>query len=138
MSTLPGSPRSPGSSSIDEEYEFGSDSFSETSLESDYESDLDEGSDANVGGAPAAKRRRLNGHFNSASNAQGRIIAETDEDEQKKIVEGADALLNLAGIRTPLSSSFSSSSVRSLSPTNNNNNNNTIKQEIQEDPWLLL
>ena len=61
-----------------------------------------------------------------------RLIEADDEDEKMKIVEGADALLNLAGIKTnnivPL---------RSISPSNsthgNNNNNNEVKKEKTDD-----
>ena len=44
----------------------------------------------------------------------GKISKEEYEEEQKKIVEGADALLNLAGIKTT-----SSSPLRSISPVTN-------------------
>lgn len=125
LTNLPDNPGSPGSS-IDEEYEFGSDSFSETSAESDFNDDddlADEGSDEEVL-QPAAKQRRLVGR---PSTRRG---TETDEDEHQKIVDGADALLNLAGIKTPLSSSSSSlGTLRVASPLLNNN---SIKPD---DEW---
>ena len=116
-------PRSPGSS-IDEEYEFGPDDdedFSET--DGEYE-----GSDEGESGA-----EEMNGvEEDCPSPAKRRLVICEDDDEEMKIAQGADALLNLAGIKTanivPL---------RSISPLvvnknviNNNNNNNHIKIEV--------
>ena len=82
-------PASPASS-IDEEYDFGSE---DDQIESDYQTDFDYGSDCGRdevdGSAPNNPRKR----FRDDKMA-------VDEDEQQKIVEGADALLNLAGILT--------------------------------------
>ncbi|KAL3873307.1 hypothetical protein ACJMK2_036443 [Sinanodonta woodiana] len=84
-------PSSP-SSSIDDEYDFGSDEeiddFSDNGdrlgSDGEYESGVDE-VDGYVPNNRTPKRPRL-------------ICEEDDEEEKKKIEEGADALLNLAGI----------------------------------------
>ena len=115
-------PGSPGSS-IDDEYDFGSDDdideddISEDemgdkmgdNLDSEGESGVDEvdGCVSNVN-VRTPKRPRLEYSL--------RRFAETSEEEKKKIEEGADALLNLAGIclsRPPL---------RTASPANSNEN----------------
>ena len=102
-------PGSPGSS-IDDEYDFGSDDdideddISEDemgdkmgdNLDSEGESGVDE-VDGCVSNMRTQKRPRLEHSL--------RRFAETSEEEKKKIEEGADALLNLAGIclsRPPL------------------------------------
>jgi forkhead box protein N len=122
ISSIPHRDSSPDpDSSIDGEYDFGpeSDSCSDTSAESDMESDdedmveTDHPAKRRKQSKPSPLRRRL-------------VIAEDDEDEKMKIVEGADALLNLAGIKTrnivPL---------RSLSPSTNNNNNNNNNENTK-------
>lgn len=104
-------PGSPGSS-IDDEYDFGSDDdvdeFSDDekehgavkrrgdNLDSEGESGVDEvdGCISNVSSSNSVrtpKRARL-------ENAKRHRFDETSEEEKKKIEEGADALLNLAGI----------------------------------------
>lgn len=102
-------PGSPGSS-IDDEYDFGSDDdvdeFSDEeeekskrngdNLDSEGESGVDEvdGCVSNVSSSNSVrtpKRARLD-------SAKRHRFDETSEEEKKKIEEGADALLNLAGI----------------------------------------
>lgn len=111
-------PGSPGSS-IDDEYDFGSDEdideddISEDemgnnmgdNLDSEGESGVDE-VDGCVSNARTPKRPRLEHSL--------RRFAETSEEEKKKIEEGADALLNLAGI------CLSRPPVRTASPTDSN------------------
>lgn len=105
-------PGSPGSS-IDDEYDFGSDDdvedeFSDDevddlterggrkrdNLDSEGESGVDEvdGCISNNNNMRTSKRARL------LENAKRHRFDETSEEEKKKIEEGADALLNLAGI----------------------------------------
>ena len=119
----------PGSSdsSIDEEYDFGNDESEGFSDTSDDESEVDEGpysysDDEARSHSPKAKRRKKE---SSMSPLKKRLVIAEDEDEEMKIAAGADALLNLAGIKTsnvvPL---------RSISPTNNNNNNNNNDKKV--------
>lgn len=82
ITTLTDEPASPASS-IDEEYEFGEEYDSDCSYLSD---EWDSGDEVD-GDVPAHPPRRQR-------------TAEEMAEERKKIVEGADALLNLAGIRT--------------------------------------
>lgn len=103
-------PGSPGSS-IDDEYDFGSDDdiddFSDDdfndhserrhtgdNLDSEGESGVDEvdGCISDNNNIRTPKRARLLEH------AKRHRFEETSEEEKKKIEEGADALLNLAGI----------------------------------------
>lgn len=82
-------PVSPGSS-IDEEYDFGDDEdeeFSDYSFNSDEWDSIDEVD----GPIPAS---------NVSRHVPRKNTPEEEAEEQKKIVEGADALLNLAGIKT--------------------------------------
>lgn len=108
-------------SSIDEEYDFGEEEeeLSECSDMSDWDSDIDEvDGDLPKKTAPSKVTPRRNGsctpqrnlfnkttprkdvHQNSSAKLTPRKRKEIEEEEQKKIVEGADALLNLAGIKT--------------------------------------
>ena len=114
-------PGSPGSS-IDDEYDFGSDDdideddISEDemgdkmgdNLDSEGESGVDE-VDGCISSARTPKRPRLDFSL--------RRFAETSEEEKKKIEEGADALLNLAGI------CLSRPPMRTVSPANSNESN---------------
>lgn len=104
-------PGSPGSS-IDDEYDFGSDDdideYSDVeddvndhvnrhngdNLDSEGESGVDEvdGCISNNNNVRTPKRARLLEHI------KRHRFEETSEEEKKKIEEGADALLNLAGI----------------------------------------
>ncbi|VDI80286.1 forkhead box protein N [Mytilus galloprovincialis] len=93
-------------SSIDEEYDFGEedDNFSEECSDmSDWDSDMDE-----VDGDIPNKHTKVTPHKNIHNSNMAKITSrkrkEMEEEEQKKIVEGADALLNLAGIMTNSSS----------------------------------
>jgi len=109
-------PGSPGSS-IDDEYDFGSDDDAEEfsddegsssfkpsrplkrtvdNLDSEGESGVDEVdgcvSNSDASGRTPVKRARI------YDQAKRHRFEETSEEEKKKIAEGADALLNLAGI----------------------------------------
>ena len=105
-------PGSPGSS-IDDEYDFGSDDdvedFTEDeeghtlkrrhgdNLDSEGESGVDEvdgcvSNNSSTNSVRTPKRARL------SENLKRHRYAETSEEEKKKLAEGADALLNLAGI----------------------------------------
>lgn len=106
-------------SSIDEEYDFGEEEedVSDCSDMSDWDSDIDE-VDGDIPKQvtpikvtprkPATPQRQYlfknsplkNVQQNSPSKLSPRKRKEIEEEEQKKIVEGADALLNLAGIKT--------------------------------------
>jgi hypothetical protein len=116
-------------SSIDEGYEFGHDGnepFSDAGESSDgsYHSDA---SDYDESDSKVDQSEILQRKFKMLSlpvkKRYSRIIMQ-EEEEAAKIVEGADALLNLAGIKTscivPL---------RSISPMNNNNSI-VIKKEM--------
>lgn len=81
---------SPGSS-IDEEYDFGSDDDVEDASDFD-DSDFEE-FDSSGEAENSVRRPKM------ATKKQCMSQAEADE-EQQKIVDGADALLNLAGIKT--------------------------------------
>ncbi|XP_046561939.1 forkhead box protein N3-like [Haliotis rubra] len=76
-------------SSIDDEYDFGPDDDVESDSPS-YHSDYDYGSDMD----------EVDGETSTQQRKRFRDSKTTEEEEQKKIVEGADALLNLAGIMT--------------------------------------
>ena len=126
----------------DDEYDWGSedDDISATDI-SDVDredSDIDDTCDS-AGEEVPSKRRKLNNERQSrrsirvklSTPSKRRLIETDDEDEKMKIVEGADALLNLAGIKTnnivPL---------RSISPSNSthsNNNNNEVKKDKTDD-----
>ena len=96
-------PGSPGSS-IDDEYDFGSDEeiegddyYSESerngdNLDSEGESGVDEVDGCVENSVRTAKRPRL------IDSMKRNRLEETSEEERKKIKEGADALLNLAEI----------------------------------------
>ena len=113
-------PHSPGSS-IDEEYDFG-----ESDLEEDSFSDTDyAGSEGEkVKKSTFSKQKVIP---SESSPFKRRLVERIDDDEELKLVEGADALLNLAGIKTaqivPL---------RSISPSTNNNNID-VKIEPKDD-----
>jgi len=122
LSQVPSNGDSPASS-IDEEYDFGhagnlvsDDEWSDTSGESDYEDCMALRIKQEPTGTATMTSK------DTKNPAKRRLIQADDEDEEMKIVEGADALLNLAGIKTshivPL---------RSISPLTNNNNNNNSK-----------
>ena len=126
-------PDSPDSS-IDEEYEFGADDdmdedsdVSDTSRDSEFN---DSGGEEEFRSPPrGVKRSRLSLGANMASPIKKRLLTAKDAEEEMKIVEGADALLNLAGINTS-----NMIPKRTESPTvhnnNNNNNNSNIKKEV--------
>ena len=123
------------SSSIDEEYDFGSDtdegSMDARDLSSD-ESDFEDGESASDGGLGRSHGSDLAGPFKlrlmlrqPKGNEEGGGPAEEDGEEKSKIEEGAEALLNLAGIVTS----------RSASPTGStHNNNNTIERAGKDSP----
>ena len=137
-------------SSIDGEYDFGRFGRSPSDLDEDTCSDCsgfdDDDEDVDEGcrddrrlcvklprHSPVSKRKLSQSPV--ASLKKMRVSAPVeDEAEKLKIVEGADALLNLAGItREPsMTSVVSSRSISPVSPTNNNktnNNNNEVKSE---------
>ena len=146
MSTLPVEDVEEEEDDPDDEYDWGSedDDISATDMsDADREdSDIDDICDS-AGEEVSSKRRKLNnGHQNRRSirvklstPSKRRLIETDDEDEKMKIVEGADALLNLAGIKTnnivPLRSISPSNS--NHSNNNNNNNNNEVKREKMDD-----
>ncbi|XP_041353110.1 forkhead box protein N3-like [Gigantopelta aegis] len=109
-------PASPASS-IDEEYDFGSE---DDQCESDYQTDFDYGSDCGRdevdGSVPTNPRKR----FRENKMA-------VDEDEQQKIVEGADALLNLAGILTQRHR-------KNTSQANGSENSQTENKVVKQEP----
>ena len=127
----------------DDEYDWGSedDDISATDIsdgENDVISDMDDTCDS-AGEEVPSKRRKLNKGSTTrrsvrvklSTPGKRRLMETDDEDEKMKIVEGADALLNLAGIKTnnivPL---------RSISPSNSthsNNNNNEVKKDKGDD-----
>ncbi|XP_013401354.1 forkhead box protein N3 isoform X2 [Lingula anatina] len=130
-SSSSGSPRehrsiSP-SSSIDEEYEFGrrgtsdaedadvSDYHSEASDFEEYDSDvsnLDDGRTSRVRIGGSLEERKMQNCTRTNGCHEKEEGAAEEEDEERKIVEGADALLNLAGIKTA-----SIVPLRAISPT---------------------
>ncbi len=131
-------------SPVDNEYDWGSEEEDEDA-DSVSDTSEDESSDQadSAGEEKPTKRRRLQHPAPKRSSrlkglkvklstpVKRRYLATADdEDEQKKIVEGADALLNLAGITTS-----SIVPMRSISPSssNTNNNNNEIKVEKMDD-----
>ena len=124
----------------DDEYDWGSedDDISATDF-SDADNDVESDNYDSAGEEVPRKRRKLsNGpagrrplKVKLSAPVKRRLVETDDEDEKMKIVEGADALLNLAGIKTnnivPL---------RSISPSNStrsNNNNNEVKKEKTDD-----
>lgn len=128
-------------SSIDEEYDFGPNGSDVETDISETEESADESEAEKVEKKDVSKesRKRKRGpsfKVKLATPVKKRLMECEDEDEEMKIVEGADALLNLAGIKTsnivPL---------RSISPlsqnSSNNNNNNNIKpaREIATQSW---
>ena len=142
VSTLPVEDVEEEEDDPDDEYDWGSedDDISATDI-SDVDredSDIDDTCDS-AGEEVPSKRRKLNNDRQSrrsirvklSTPSKRRLIETDDEDEKMKIVEGADALLNLAGIKTnnivPL---------RSISPSNSthsNNNNNEVKKDKTDD-----
>ena len=142
VSTLPVEDVEEEEDDPDDEYDWGSedDDISATDI-SDVDredSDIDDTCDS-AGEEVPSKRRKLNNERQSrrsirvklSTPSKRRLIETDDEDEKMKIVEGADALLNLAGIKTnnivPL---------RSISPSNSthsNNNNNEVKKDKTDD-----
>ncbi|XP_069116449.1 forkhead box protein N3-like isoform X1 [Argopecten irradians] len=102
-------PPSPGSS-IDEEYDFGDEDEEEEFSEYSYNSDEWESADE-VDGSITVN--------NSARFIPRKNTPEEEAEEQKKIVEGADALLNLAGIKTngPSSPVVNSKSAKRNTPS---------------------
>lgn len=95
---------SSSSSSIDEEYDFGD---ADEECESDYHSDMDWDSDTKDevdGDVPASPTEsNVNGKRSKPKAGENdtikrKVSIETEEDEQKKLHEGASALLNLAGL----------------------------------------
>lgn len=137
-------------SSIDGEYDFGrwgrtpsdldEDTCSDCSGFDDDDEDVDEGcrDDRRLcvklpHHSPVGKRKLSRSPVVSAKKMRVCVKVE-DEDEKLKIVEGADALLNLAGItREPsMTSIVPLRSISPISPTTNdktNNNNNEVKSE---------
>ncbi len=134
-------------SPVDNEYDWGSEEDEEEDVDSVSDTSEDESSDqADSAGEEKPTKRRRSSHPAPKRSARLKglkvklstppvkrrryLPAEDDEDEQKKIEEGADALLNLAGITTT-----SIVPMRSISPTssNTNNNNNEIKVEKMEE-----
>ncbi|GFR57489.1 forkhead box protein N3 [Elysia marginata] len=92
---------SSSSSSIDEEYDFGD---ADEECESDYHSDMDWDSDTKDevdGDVPASPSNNDRNKMRASDcDADNRKAApeDTEDDEQKKLHEGASALLNLAGL----------------------------------------
>lgn len=120
-----GGKRSP---SIDGEYEFGSDSDEMRAL-SDAEDDDDDdedASDAGLGrshGSDLAAPFKLRLVLRQPGDGKREGTSEEEEEEEKsKIEEGAEALLNLAGIVT----------------NNNNNNNNEVKRKRKREEDMDL
>ena len=141
VSTLPVEDVEEEEDDPDDEYDWGSEdddiSATDGSDADQEDSDIDDTCDS-AGEEVPSKKRKLNEppkrrsfRVKLSSPPKRRLIETDDEDEKMKIVEGADALLNLAGIKTnnivPL---------RSISPSNSthsNNNNNEIKKEKIDD-----
>ena len=137
-SPRPLSPAS-GVSSIDEEYDFGHQEDEDVqSEESEKDTMSDDGVDTdtvesqNDSDYISPKRRKRQAshsdeeptiitHFTSSKRKKPRA-SPVEEEEERKIVEGADALLNLAGIKT--SSILPLRAISPLTTHNNNNNNN--------------
>lgn len=98
----PGSPES----SVDEGFEYGDEDeydmeeeFSEDDSYDEWDSEMDEVDGDVRHNHGNAKHRRM-----TVKLPARKTVSKEDEEEQKKIEEGADALLNLAGIRTTRSS----------------------------------
>lgn len=99
----PGSP----DSSVDEGFEYGDEDeydmeveFSDDDVSYDeWDSEMDEVDGDVRRNHSNAKHRRM-----TVKLPARKTVSKEDEEEQKKIEEGADALLNLAGIRTTRSS----------------------------------
>lgn len=94
-------------SSIDEEYDFGhhDDSGDDADLSDHYHSDMSDyeenyNSDCSEMDDGRSSRVRIGGSVSERKLQNGRRQISDEEDEAAKIVEGADALLNLAGIKT--------------------------------------
>lgn len=140
MSRLPNFPGSPGSD-VDEEYDWGSDddvdSFSDTSEGSEY-SECDSDGEGRV--SPGKRKRRSFGKSNSLASQpfKRRYIQAVDEDEEMKIVEGADALLNLAGIKTAGMTALRNVSPSSSASSNNNNNDKDSKNTNMNGELTML
>ena len=142
MARVPQLPPSatPGSD-VDEEYDWGSDddcdSFSDTSAPESEFSECDSDGEGRV--SPGKRKRKSYGTSSStglyASPVKRRLIEAADDDEEMKIVEGADALLNLAGIRTARLGPLRAAPHSSSSSSNNNNNNN--KDSIKDMSGLV-
>ncbi|XP_059159166.1 forkhead box protein N3-like [Physella acuta] len=97
------------SSSIDEEYDFGD---ADEECESDYQSDMEwdtDDKDEVDGDLSSTSRPKADGE-NLVDKIKEEPNEDSEEDEQKKIHEGASALLNLAGLLLNNRSSASSSS----------------------------
>ncbi|XP_005099216.2 uncharacterized protein LOC101846815 isoform X2 [Aplysia californica] len=116
-------PSPSSSSSIDEEYDFGD---ADEEGESDYQSDSDWDSDDKDevdGVLPSTKKLKIDmDRDNSGSASKPSAPNDSEDDEQKKIQEGANALLNLAGL---LMSNRSSSST--------SNSNSVDGREVREE-----
>ena len=124
-------------SPTDEGYEFGSEddadsvtSVSDTEDEGQEEADSAAEADAPDIEKPPAKRKRSD---RLATPIKKRLLQAQNKEEEMKIAEGADALLNLAGIQTanivPLRSAIPNNC---SSSSNNNDNNNDSKTNSRE------
>jgi len=139
LTSIPRQPTSP-SSSIDEEYEFEDDSEMEIS---DMEEEMELREQHRI--ARERYRREL-----AASRRPQHTFSSPMDEEEMKIVEGADALLNLAGIKTasivpmrsisPMitnaSSIASSPSVKSNAGSSLVQNNNSVNSlvKVEKEP----
>lgn len=108
-------------SSIDEPYEFGGAADRSTSDMEYSDFDEDDVSDEETEAVYRAALQRIKLDAAAAVAAVPSITCRIvrDAEEEKKVAEGADALLNLAGIKTE----------QALSPNSANNNNNNIESD---------
>lgn len=119
-------------SSIDEAYDFGAhpselDTDVSDTDDSAGESEAEkvEKKDKKDVGESRKRKRGPSFKVKLTMPVKKRLMECEDEDEEMKIVEGADALLNLAGIKT--SNIIPLRSISPMSQNSNNNNNNDFK-----------